>query len=201
MKAKKLEQIILDKDLIIVDIETTGVDENIYRMNYSICEMAAVKMNKNLDVYEEFYTYDYIRPLEDPNDKKSYMKAAMETHKIPKEKLIAAPSFEEVITIFEDWVGEDKMNYQLASWGDAFDFPYIQAQYYKIGRKWPFHYRYFDLRSVFQWEKMKLGCNEEYDLRDYCKDYGITISEKDYHTARGDVYLLVKLLHSITREQ
>ena len=191
----------LDKDLIIVDIETTGVDENIYGMKYSVCEMAAVKMDKNLNVYEEFYTYDYIRPLEDPNDKKSYMKEAMETHKIPVEKLITAPLFKDVMDRFEFWVGDDKKDYQLCSWGDAFDFPFLQTQYYKIGRTWPFHYRYFDLRSVFQWEKMKLGCNKEYNLRDYCLEYGITVSEKDYHTARGDVYLLVKLLHAIAREQ
>lgn len=201
MNNKKPEHIILDKDLIIIDIETTGVDNPVYGMKYSACELAAVKMSRNLDVYEEFYTYDYIRPIEDPHDKKSYMKAAMETHKISKEKLINAPEFKDVIVKFEDWVGEDKEKYQLCSWGDSFDFPYLQVQYYKIGRKWPFQYRYFDLRSVFQWEKMKLGCNDDYSLRDYCREYGITVSEKDYHTARGDVYLLVKLLHSITREQ
>jgi len=189
----------LDHDMIIIDIETTGVGDSIYGINYSICELAAVKMNKNLEVYEEFYTYEYIRPIEDPLDKKSYMQAAMDTHKIPKEKLINAPKFEEVIGKFEEWVGPNKQHYQLASWGDSFDFPFMQAQYYKIGKKWPFFYRYMDLRSIFQWEKMKLGSHDEYKLKDYCREYGITVNEQAYHTARGDVYLLVKLLHAIGR--
>jgi DNA polymerase III epsilon subunit-like protein len=177
----------LDKDMIIVDIETTGR----HGMLYSVCEIGAAKVDRDLNVYDAFHSSKYIKPLE-----AKFLEESMNTHGITKELLVDAPGFEEVINEFIEWTGP-KGECALASWGIAFDFPFMQCQFYKLHKRWPFHYRYFDLRTVFKWEAILKGDYERRSLKDYCDLYEVKYDKDEYHTAIGDVKMTVALFKKL----
>lgn len=177
----------LDKDMIVIDIETTGR----HGMLYSVCEIGAAKIDRDFNVYETFKTDQYVKPLE-----AKFLSESMNTHGITKDVLVNAPGFEEIINDFIKWTGP-RGEYALASWGIAFDFPFMQCQFFKLHKRWPFHYRYFDLRTVFKWEAMLQGDYERRSLIDYCDLYSVEYDKEKYHTAMGDVEMTISLFKKL----
>ena len=181
---------ILNKPLIILDIETTGLNG----MKYSVCELAAIKLDEDLNEVGRYHSEKYIKPLEE-----NYLKQSMKTHGISKKTLEKAPGFETVINDFITWT--DKGESELSSWGIAFDFPFMQCQFYKIHEKWPFDYRYFDLRTVVRYESAWKGHIGKLSLKDYCDIYEIEYNPKNYHSALGDVEMEVSLFKKVKEER
>jgi len=182
---------IFEKPIIVLDIETTGLNG----MMYSVCELAAMKLDEKLNKVDQFHTEKYIKPFEE-----KYLKEAMETHGINKEILDKAPGFESIINDFIEWCGP-KGESELSSWGISFDFPFMQCQFYKMHKRWPFDYRYFDLRTVVKYEAAWKGYKSKLSLRDYCDIYKVEYDLKQYHTAIGDVEMEVNLFKKVKEER
>jgi len=77
---------------------------------------------------------------------------AMACHGLTEQQIADGIPLSEALSSFEDFCGREKI---LAAWGAYWDIPYLRVQYDKINRKWPFHYRSFDLKSVAIWELAK----------------------------------------------
>jgi len=130
-------------NLVCIDVETT--DSNKYLG--SIIQLSAIVVDQNFNVIpaREFNTY--IKPLDDFRNPD-----AMAVNKISEEILRTAPTLQEALEMFESFCDEDD---NLSAWGAYFDIPFLRKQYEKIYRKYPFSYRYFDLKSVAIWEMAK----------------------------------------------
>lgn len=130
-------------NLICIDLETT--DSN--KETGSIIQLSAVVVNKDFDVMKAREFDMYVKPLDTYRNPK-----AMSVNQIPEDTLTNATPLIDVLELFESFCDGDKI---LASWGIYFDISFLQEQYKKIYRKWPFSYRSFDLKSVAIWELAK----------------------------------------------
>jgi len=178
----------LDKDIIIIDIEGTGLNG----MKYSVCELGAVRLNTDGEEVSHFHSDQYIRPLED-----KFLPEAMATHGISWKTLQKAPTFEQVIAVFEAWCKEHGDDFILASWGIIYDITFMQCQYHKTSRKWPFSYRYLDIRSLAKWETLKLGLVDDFNLMGYMDIWDIDQGDDVLHSAIGDVRMTVRLFQKL----
>lgn len=178
-----------NKTLIILDIETTGTDI----LTHSICDLGAVKLNDDLNVYDKFKTPNYIRPFTD-----SYDPEAMKVHNIPIEKITSnkTPHFKEVSQDFNDWVG-DFSSCMLASWGVSFDMTFLETSYNRVRCPWFFGYRYLDIRTLAHWEMNKYNFDDSLSLKEVCSYYNIPFEAHKYHTALGDAEMEARLLKKI----
>lgn len=130
-------------NLICIDIETTDPNPKLG----SIIQLSAVAVDKKFDFIHTREFNEYIKPLDTYRNSK-----AMEVNKISEETLKNAMILPEALELFESFCEEDRV---LAAWGAYFDIPFLRAQYEKIYRKWLFHYRTFDLKSIAIWEMAK----------------------------------------------
>jgi len=129
---------------IAIDLETTDTDST----KGSIIQIGAVYVDKSLNVIKKYNSY--VIPLDDYRNPK-----AMEVNKISEKTLqLEGKMIYQVLGTFEFFCGDVQ---QLASWGAHFDLPFLRKQYEKIGRKYPFSYRFFDLKSVAIWEMARRG--------------------------------------------
>jgi len=134
-------------NLVCIDIETTDSGPILG----SVIQLSAVVVDKNFDFIRAREFNEYIIPLDSYRNPK-----AMEVNKISEDTLKNAMTLYEALELFESFCEEDKV---LAAWGAYFDIPFLKVQYEKIHRKYPFHYRTFDLKSVAIWEMAKRGHN------------------------------------------
>jgi len=128
------------KDILIVDIEASGLDAN----KYELIQLAAVLLDKKtLRVKQEFASY--VKPQH--WEKRS--RPAMAVNKIKKEDLLRAPTIQTVIKEFNKMFPPTKVIF--AHYGGVIDIDYIRSAFRKAGRQFPYHpydYHFFDLWSV-----------------------------------------------------
>jgi DNA polymerase III epsilon subunit-like protein len=130
-----------DNKYIAIDIETTDADSS----KGDIIQIGAVVLNEDLSIGKEFSTY--IAPLTAHRNPK-----ATEVHKISEEVLAVAPECNDALAMFEEFALEVDRRPILAAWASYFDVPFLEAQYAKIGRKYPFSYKNIDLKTIALWE-------------------------------------------------
>lgn len=130
--------------LICIDIECTSPDPKLG----SIVQLSAIKVDKDFTINKKVFN-EYIRPLDSYRNSR-----AMKVHKITEEQLRTAPNIWSVLEEFEKFCDISK-NVILASWGAYFDIPFLEKQYEKIKKPWPFQYRTLDLKSIAIWEMAK----------------------------------------------
>ncbi len=133
----------LPENIICIDIETTGPDKKLG----SIVQLSAVVVDKEFNLIHAREFNSLIKPLNSFRDQR-----AMKTHGHSENELKTAPILEEVLTMFESFCDTDRL---LASWGNYFDIDYLEEQYKKIYRKYPFKKRSMDLKSIAIWEMSK----------------------------------------------
>ena len=157
------------KNLLLIDLETTTGDP----ITADICEIGAIFVcKKSLFILDEFSS------LAKPT--KSYRDPyAMQVHGIPEKELQETPGLWIVLDDFEQWIREslakqkiepNLKNVMLGSWGN-FDISVLQNQYRLIEKKYPFHYRVFDIKSVLYWEfaRMEKGISKKSGLANVSK--------------------------------
>lgn len=129
-----------NKDILIVDVEASGLDAN----TYELIQLAAVLVDKKtLRIKQEFSSY--IRPQK--WEKRS--RAAMAVNKIKKTDLMDAPALTSVIQEFNKLFPPKQVVF--AHYGGVIDIDYIRAAFKKLGRKFPYHpydYHFFDIWSI-----------------------------------------------------
>lgn len=170
--------------LVCIDLETTDLNPEIG----SIIQIGSIIIDENFEIDSRYGQFnEYIKPLDDHRNKK-----AMEVNQISEEILNDAMSLNEVLELFENFVGE---NIILAAWGTYFDIPFLRAQYNKINRKWPFNHKWFDLKTIGIWEMSKKDTPMSESLSKFLEVNNLEF-EGNTHDALNDIKSAVKLLSS-----
>lgn len=169
-------------NLICIDIECTDSDKN----KGSVIQIGGIIVNKDFEVDTTRGDFNiYIQPLDGYRNPR-----AMAVNQIPEAYLSNAIHLNDALEMFESFCGEDD---RLACWGTYFDVPFLRAQYEKIGRKWPFGYRSFDLKSAAIWESAKhdrpMSSGVWKFLRSINKEF-----EGTQHDALADIKNTVRIL-------
>lgn len=192
-----MENFKICKDLLIIDVETSGIDPQ----TASIIQIGVVVFNKNgyLDGCE---FEEYIKPYTSEWSKDSY-----KVHKIEKSFLEQkGKPLDEVLAMFENWASymwdNLEKRYWLAQWSCGFDTSMLREAYRKINRNYPFHYRAFDIASIIRFHLAKQGrlymkCGEN----DCAKALGIKVEENKLHNALYDARLSGLMLEKILKEK
>jgi len=171
----------LPHNIICLDLETTDSDSK----SGSIIQLSAIVVDQEFEPIHARIFDMYIQPLDNYRNPK-----AMAVNKISEETLRTATSLQEALIMFESFCDKDDI---LTSWGAYFDIPFLRAQYEKIYRKYPFSYRYFDLKSVAIWELAKRNIPTTSGVSKFLKALG-----KDFkgtqHNALDDIRNAVEIL-------
>lgn len=200
----------LPKDLIIIDVETSGTNPE----TASIIQLGACIFNKDgylergLEGGETRYLIqpkvsfnEYIKPYTD-----EWTEGAYEIHRIEKSFLEhKGLDLNHVLELFEVWASpiwaDLKKRYWLAQWGNGFDTNMLRAAYKKANREYPFHYRAFDIASIVRIHLAKQGklymkCGEN----KCAKALGIQVYNTRLHDALYDAQLSGLMLEKIAKE-
>jgi len=174
---------ILPKEMICLDIETTGTDFDIS----SVIQISAVLVDKQLNIIDEFD--EYVKPLN------WYRKTkAMEVNKISEETMAEGLSLNTALELFENFCGRNKF---IASWPSGFDWPFLRKQYDKIGRAYPFGRRVVCLKSIAIWEMAKRNMEVKGGVKKVIESLNkkfIGIPHNAIDDIKNTVYILQELI-------
>ncbi len=122
-----------NKDLLLIDIESTGADYSKYEM----IQLAAVLLDKKT-LREKKSFASYVRP----ENWRRQEAEAMAVNGITWEQVKNAPSLKNVLTTFEKTFGTNVM---LANYGGVFDIGSLQTAYRQTKMKYRFDYHAYNL--------------------------------------------------------
>ncbi|MCL5667371.1 MAG: 3'-5' exonuclease [Patescibacteria group bacterium] len=177
------------KDLLLVDLEMTGLDAS----RHEIIQMAALLLDKKtLEEKEAFNSY--IKPRHwkrrDPQ--------SMKVNRITWEQLKNAPSLQKAIGDFDLLFGHDVV---LSYYGGPVDMDFLRAAYKKIHKKFKFDYHYFNLWGLFYGylaARNKLKNKKKFTgfaLDDFMEDFKIKSSSR--HDALEDCRIEAEILRKV----
>jgi len=166
-------------ELVCIDLETTDSDAG----PGSIIQLSAVIVDEKFNNTGEFFD-TYVIPLDDYRNPK-----AMAVNKITEKEIKTGLSLGTALEKFEKFCGGRKF---LGSWGAYFDIPFLREQYKKIGRKYPFSYRSFCLKTVAVWELAKRDKAASW-VSKTLEDLGSNF-EGTHHNALDDIKNAVKIV-------
>ena len=180
------------KDLLLVDLETTGLDS----LRHEIIQLSAVLLDKKTLKEKSFFNA-YIRPANwAARDLKS-----MAVNKIKKDWLDKAPPLKTVLKAFDGKFSAQKVI--LSYYGGPVDMDFLRAAYKRAGLKWQFDYHYFNLWSLFypflaargQLKNQKRFAG--FSLEDLMKKFKIKSSKR--HDGLEDCKIEAEILRRILR--
>ncbi len=125
------------KDLLLVDLECTGLDP----LKHDAIQIAALLLDKKTLKEKAAFT-SYIKPARWNN----WDPEAMAVNKIDKATLKTAPSLPSVIKNFEKLYKHHDVI--LTFYGGTVDVPFLKSIYKKLKKRYPFDYHPFDLWAV-----------------------------------------------------
>jgi DNA polymerase III epsilon subunit-like protein len=185
-----------NKDILIVDIEASGLDAE----RYELIQLAAIQLDKKtLKPKQEFASY--IRPKK----WKTRSRAAMAINKIKKEDLANAPELETVIKKFAKLFPPSQVIF--AHYGGVIDIDFVRQAFRKIGRTYPYHpydYHFFDIWSVcYAYASLKNKLRNKkrftgFSMEDLMKHFNIKNDER--HDALADCNIEAEIFRRIMQE-
>lgn len=181
-----------NRDLLIVDIESTGVDLT----KHELIQVGAILLDKKT-LKEKKSFESFIKPKRwkdrDPE--------AMEVNQITWEELKDAPSLKTVLKKFEAKFGT---NVIMANYGTIIDTAYLRFGYKESGMKYKYDYHVFDIWPLVYtyMAKHKLLTNRKrfsgFRLDDTAKHFKIKVAD-NRHTALADCRLEAEVLRKILK--
>ncbi len=180
------------KDLLLIDLETTGLDAQ----KHEIIQIGAVLLDrKTLKEKEVFSSYSK------PAKWKKRDPESMKINGITWENLKGAPSLKEVLGRFSGLCRPE--NVVLSYYGGPLDMDFLREAYKKAGLKWQFDYHYFNLWAVFYAflaSKNKLRNSKKFtgfSLDDFMKEFKIKSNSR--HDALEDCRIEAEVLRRIVQ--
>ena len=167
----------LSNDIIVVDIETTGLDP----VNDQIVEIAAIKMNG--DAF--FHSYVKIE--------KAMSLEAYNIHKLIVKDLELAPKLERVMHLFSEWLPDNPI---LCGHNIQFDLSFIKEAFRGTDRYREIAHHAIDIWSIAYLYLHAVGIKlEKYNL-DSLSEY-FAFARPTPHDAISDAMLTKKILRII----
>lgn len=180
------------KDLLLVDLETTGLDAS----KQEIIQLAAVLLDKKTLKEKESFS-SFVKPTA---WKKRNLES-MAVNRISRDQLKDAPSLKKVISNFITLFGH---NVILAHYGGPVDTDFLRAAFKKLSKKFLFDYHYFNIWGVFFTYlalKGELKNNQRFTgftLEDFMSRFKIKSSKR--HDALEDCRIEAEILRQVIKE-
>lgn len=181
-----------NKDILIIDIESTGLDYN----KNEIIQLAGVLLDrKTLKEKKRFES------LIKPTNWKNHDPEAMAVNNISREALKAAPSLKTVLSKFHKTFG---VNVILSPYGTIMDTAMLRVAYKKAGMKYRYDYHVFDIWPLcyIYMAKKRLLKNKRrfsgFSLNDVANHFNIKVPA-DRHTALADCVLQAAVLRKLVK--
>lgn len=169
----------LPKRLIVVDVETTGIDPS----TDSIVQIASCILDPS-DLQEERSFSSYVHP------ESRISPEAKAIHGLSQERLIGAPTLDQTIREFDRFAPQDGL---LCGHNVAFDIAFIKNAYKKVGLQYVFDYHSVDLWSLaFFILSARQASLASYDLSSLSRYFGVKRGTK--HDALEDVRATADIL-------
>jgi DNA polymerase III epsilon subunit-like protein len=182
-----------NKDLLVLDIESTGIDVT----KHEIIQLAAILIDKK--TLKEKQTFSsFVKPVSWANRDPE----AMAVNGIVWEQLKNAPSIKTVLQKFNRTFGKDCIP---TTYGGNLDIIFLPAAYRKAGMKYPFDYHTFNMWPLFYTYmalQKKLTNKKRYvgfSLEDVAEFLEVPPSE-NRHDALGDCYYEAEILRRLIKE-
>ncbi len=126
-----------NRDLLLIDIETTGLDVN----RHEIIQLAAVLLDRKTLKEKKSFVF-YARPTKwRARDRES-----MAVNKIIWEMVKTAPSLKSVLRKFNRMFGKNAI---FSHYAGIMDITFMQRAYEKSRMRWPFDHHYFNIWGLF----------------------------------------------------
>lgn len=186
---------ILPKNFVAIDVETTGGYDPI---RYDIIQIGVAIIDRETGTILKTYS-SFVKPLSSDRDPK-----AMEVNGIKEEQLVNAPDLERVLSNIENLIDGDIRSYRIASWGTYFDVNYLQYSYKKIGRKYPWRYDCYCLKSIICSKVCELANRgivklpKQWGLKSVMDAMGLEFIGRR-HSALADIINTIRLLNYLDR--
>ncbi|MBI3231711.1 MAG: 3'-5' exonuclease [Candidatus Doudnabacteria bacterium] len=178
------------KDLLIVDLETTGLDA----ARHEIIQLGAVLLDRKILKEKEVFS-SFIKPSKwKTRDKKS-----MAVNKIKFEQVKDAPGIKKVLRQFDKLF--NPKNLILSYYGGPLDMDFLRVAYGQNKIKWKFDYHFFNLWGVFYTFLAARGQLKNgkkfagFSLEDLMRRW--KISPKNRHNALEDCRIEAEVLRQI----
>ena len=182
------------KDLLLIDLETTGLDS----ARHEIIQLAAIVLDKKT-LKEKASFASFVRPAKwQTRDKES-----MTVNKISHDQVVAAPPLKKVLGEFEELFDYNEVI--ISYYGGPLDMDFLRLAYKKVGKKYKFDHHYFNLWGaffVFLAAKNKLkntGRFAGFTLDDIMKSFNIRSGSR--HDALEDCRVEAEVLRRVLYSQ
>ena len=178
------------RDLLLIDLETTGLDAQ----KHEIIQIAAILLDKKTLKEKEIFS-SFISPLRWKNRDLESMKV----NGIKLDQLKGAPSLKTVLSQFNKIFKPQEV--VLSHYGGPLDMDFMREAYKKAGLKWQFDYHYFNLWAVFYAflaSRNKLKNSKKFtgfSLDDFMKEFKIKSNSR--HDALEDGRIEAEVLRRI----
>lgn len=126
------------KDLLLIDLETTGLNVN----RHEVIQLAAVLLDRKTLKEKRFFN-SFIKPAKWKNRNRESMKV----NGIIREQLKDSPTLKSVINKFNKLFNPKKSI--LSYYSGVLDIVFLQEAYRKLRKNFPFDYHYLNLWPVF----------------------------------------------------
>lgn len=177
----------LDKNLIVFDVETTGTDSELS----SIIQIGAVKLSKDMLITE-----DSIQLLIKPY-KNFWSKQAEEVHGCSFEYCMEnGLDIQDALERFIYWIAKPKEVY-LAQWSCGFDSDMLKSAFKFIDYEYPFNYRAYDIASITRFYLSKNGYSSRVGCFDAGKLLKIDMEGLKAHKASDDALMTARCLQAV----
>lgn len=180
------------KDLLLIDLETTGLDSS----KHEIIQLAAVLLDKKTLKEKETFN-NFVKPSS--WDKRN--PESMKINGISWEQVKNAPTLKKVLDSFQKQFGRAVI---LSYYGGPVDMDFLRAAYKKIGKKFLFDYHYFNLWALFLSYlavRNKLTNKKKFagfNLDDFMAEF--KLKSKHRHDALADCRIEAEILRKIIKK-
>ena len=180
-------------DLLLVDIEATGLDSS----RHEIIQLAGVLLDKKILKEKEAFS-SFIKPVKwktrDPE--------SMAVNKISFNELKDSPSLKSTLEKFNKTFGH---NVILSYYVGVMDVTFLHTAYKKCKMKWPFDHHTFNIWSLFYpflAKKNKLKSTKDFggfNLEDLVKMFKLKIDKSQLHDALVDCRVEAEVLRKVVK--
>lgn len=179
----------LDKDLIVLDLETSGTITE----SASVIQIGAVKCNPDCTLQEKEKFNLYIKPY-----KKYWSDEAEKIHGLSQNFLEKNGLFlQTALERFVDWVGKPK-RYYIAQWSCGFDTDNLKNAFTTAKIQYPFTHRAWDIASITRTYISRYGFSTNKGCFECARVLGIDIRNLKNHDASDDAFIGAKCLEAVS---
>lgn len=184
------------KDLIIVDLETSGVTDKA-----SVIQLGAFRFSKEGVLCQQEYFDTYIEPYNE-----EWSEDAQKIHKLEKSFVTNnGAKLNEALINFSKWTYQlTNHKCYIAQWSCGFDTMMLKNAYNFAKMTYPFSYRSYDIASIVRFHLASQGKGNVSSLYECCRLMGLDVSNFKSHNALEDAryagLCLTRYIENATKE-